>query len=112
MDNTMDYPIKGFEKSYAVTDKGTVVSLSRTLNRFDGTTKVIPRKEISISVDAKGSCFVMLHKNSFKKKRALHLLVAETCIPNPHSFTSVGFRDGNKQNCAPSNLYWKHPHDK
>jgi len=37
---------------------------------------------------------------------AAHKVIARTWLPNPFNYKIVMFKDGNKQNLRPDNLYW------
>ena len=49
---------------------------------------------------------VNLYLDGKLKKRLIHVLVAETFIPNPDLKPEVNHDDGRKFNCHVSNLYW------
>lgn len=80
-------------------------------------------KELTPTPNGRGYLTVHVHG----KNRLLHVLVAETFIPNPDNKPCVNHDDGNKRNCNVWNLYWcthseneyhayrtglKHPHHK
>lgn len=41
-----------------------------------------------------------------QKQRRVHILVAETYLPNPYNYPVVMHKDNNKQNCNVENLEW------
>jgi hypothetical protein len=49
---------------------------------------------------------VILYKNKFKYTKTIHVIVAKTFIPNPLNLPEVNHIDGNKNNCAVTNLEW------
>lgn len=49
---------------------------------------------------------VTLRRNKSKLKTSLSKLVANAFVPNPNNDLYVGFKDNNKENVFPSNLYW------
>ncbi len=86
-------PIKGFEHEYAINDKGQILSL-------------LTDQYVSTSVDSKGYLKVSLYKDGHYNVKRVHILVAETFIPNPDNKPVVNHIDGNKQNPIVSNLEW------
>ena len=40
------------------------------------------------------------------RNKTIHLLVAEICMDKPADCKTVGFKDGDKTNIKPSNLFW------
>lgn len=40
------------------------------------------------------------------RNKTIHLLVAEICMDKPADRKTVGFKDGDKTNIKPSNLFW------
>lgn len=40
------------------------------------------------------------------RNKTIHLLVAEICMEKPVDCNTVGFKDGDKTNIKPSNLFW------
>ena len=54
----------------------------------------------------KGYACVILCKNGKNKQRRVHILVAETFIPNPLNLPEVNHKDENKANNCVDNLEW------
>ena len=64
------------------------------------------KKKIRPYVDTDGRLKVNLIKDSEVVKEDLAKLVATQFVPNPNNYKNVEFIDGNKMNCASSNLKW------
>jgi hypothetical protein len=88
-------PIKGdYNCNYEVSNLG------RVRNHDTGTIlKPNFRKD-------KGYLTVTLRRSKSKLKPSLSHLVANAFVPNPNNDLYVGFKDGNKENVLPFNLYW------
>ncbi len=59
-------------------------------------------RELTRSLNKRGYLTVHVHG----KNRLLHILVAETFIPNPENKPLVNHDDGDKTNCNAWNLFW------
>lgn len=97
--------IKGYENIYEVSNKGNIRSVDRYVyqqNRmvFYKGTKLKPFKNNS------GYLCVGLSINNKKKKFAVHRLVAESFLPNPHNYPQINHKDENKENNEWTNLEW------
>lgn len=100
--------IKGYEKSYQVSNYGIVKSLNY---RRTGKEKVLKPKYTHIN----GHLFIQLYKgNGLSDYPLIHHLVAEAFIPNPNKYEIVHHIDHNPQNNMVDNLIWmsKKEHDK
>ena len=64
------------------------------------------KKKIKPFVDVDGRLKVNLVKDGKVFKEDLAKLVATQFVPNPNNYQNVEFIDGNKMNCASSNLKW------
>ena len=90
--------IKGYEKSYQVSNLGRVKSLGNKSNH---------KKEIILK-----QCVIMgykcvgLTKRTKMKIKKVHRLVANAFIPNTHNKPQVNHKDGNKLNNLVDNLEW------
>lgn len=86
--------IKGFEKLYQVSDWGRVKSLDRTVtenSKYGHTIDVnFKGRMLKQPLDKDGYCLVGLHKNGKTYNKRVHILVAETFIPNPQNKPIVG----------------------
>lgn len=97
--------VKGFEGVYAVSTKGYVMSLSRTIwngkSYFKSKDKLIKGNMIG-----KGYIQVALRKNKKKHMHLIHKLVANAFIPNTENYPQINHKDGNKTNNNVENLEW------
>lgn len=86
-------PIKHFEHEYSINKAGKILSL-------------LTDQYVNTAVDSKGYLTVNLYKDGKRTIKRVHILVAETFIPNPHRLPVVNHIDGNKQNPHVTNLEW------
>lgn len=91
--------IKGFEGLYQVSNLGRVKSLPRQ-GTYATPHILVPSK------DKNGYLHVGLLKNSIRKTKRVHRLVAEAFIDNPDKLPEINHKDENKQNNQVSNLEW------
>lgn len=98
--------IVGYEGYYKVSNKGRILSLSRT--RINGVnTHYISKEHIkSLVSDRNGYKQVKLYKDTTSLTRKVHRLVAEAFIPNPTNLPEINHKDENKENNAAENLEW------
>lgn len=86
--------IKGYEGLYQVSDWGRVKSLDRTVIQKANGGKEITRKYpgtiLKQTMEKDGYLIVGLCKNRIQKQKRVHVLVAETFIPNPDNKPVVG----------------------
>ena len=85
--------IVGYEGIYKVTKEGKIWSK----NKQDFMSLVTVRSGVER---------VSLFKGGVRKEYAVHRLVAEAFIPNPHNKAQVDHIDGDKQHNAVINLRW------
>jgi len=98
-------PVKGYEDSYSISNYGHVKSLGRTIIKNNGVKQKLTEKNLKPIVKD-DYLRVVLYKNNKLKRFYLHVLVAKHFIPNPEGKKEVNHIDGDKQNCAASNLEW------
>lgn len=91
--------IKGYEGLYQVSNLGRVKSLPR---RGTYSTPHI----LTPSEDKSGYLLIGLVKNSIRKTKRIHRLVAEAFIDNPDKLAEINHIDENKHNNHVSNLEW------
>lgn len=100
-------PVVGFEGIYEVSNYGDVRSLDRVVER-DGPTGNFRKDGQTLTqfVTPKGYCRVQLQAGSRCRHAMVHVLVAESFIPNPDDKPEVNHKDGNKANNRVGNLEW------
>lgn len=93
--NTMEEwrDIEGYEGLYQVSNEGRVKGL-------------VSGKYRKFMVSWDGHLRVTLSKNSKKKPKLVHRLVAEAFIPNPNGLPQVNHMDENPKNNKVENLEW------
>ena len=90
--------IKDFEGLYHANEDGTIRGLK--LNRL-----------LKPQFSENGYLHVTLSKNGKRVTRNVHRLIAETFIPNPLNLPQVNHINGDKTDCAVSNLEWSSAKD-
>ena len=86
-------PIPGFEHEYAINKNGRVLSL--LTDQINNT-----------SVDTNGYLMTNLYKDGKRYAKRVHILVAQTFIPNPDNLPEVNHKDECKTNNCVDNLEW------
>lgn len=98
--------VDGFNKRYAVSNFGRVISLSRRVGNHTGYINK-PSRLLKPHKDKKGYMRVYLDKGDGKTKYiSIHRLVAIAFIPNHENKPQVNHKDGNKENNNVWNLEW------
>lgn len=98
--------IQEYEGLYQVGDNGVIYSLPKTWVTGNGGVR---KHNGKIVVPVKGRAdyiYAGLSKNGIKTNKLIHRLVAIAFIPNPLNLPEVNHLDGDKENCAVSNLEW------
>ena len=87
--------MKEYTKGYYVTPTGEVWSDRRG-----------KMKQLSPGKNKHGYLQVILCDNKKRTGKYVHQLVGECYIPNPHNYTEINHKDGDKLNNNVSNLEW------
>lgn len=90
--------INGFEGLYQVSNKGNVKSLVNN--------KGVAREKVLKPVIGNGYKRVRLFKDKTSKLYAVHRLVANAFLPNPHNYPCVNHKDECRTNNNVENLEW------
>lgn len=99
VDTLIDIP--GYEGLYAACSSGRIWSHSKT-SRLGRT---YPGRILSPALEG-GYFRVSLSKEGKTRSFLVHRLVALAHLPNPEGLPEINHKDGNKENCALSNLEW------
>lgn len=98
-------PIPGYEHDYLINRQGRVLS-------------ILTDQYVRTNIDTNGYLAVRLYKDGIPSMKRVHILVAQTFIPNPDNLPVVNHIDGNKTNPCVENLEWctyaqntQHAHD-
>lgn len=98
--------IKGYENFYQVSSFGRVRSLDRIVKSKGNSLQERKGRILRPNQDRYGYLKVVLQKNSHKKTKMVHRLVANAFIPNPNHYSQVNHKDENKTNNKAENLEW------
>lgn len=104
--------IAGYEGYYQISNLGRVRSLSRTVTHLRGEgnrrgmKRRVPERTVAHDVNWAGYHRVNLRKHGENTRFAVHRLVAEAFIPNPHSYPQINHKDENPHNNHANNLEW------
>ena len=98
--------IKDYEDVYMISDSGEIWSKDRLCTDSIGRKRFRQGKKLNPDIAPNGYYRVTLTRNSKRKQKYLHRLLAEHFIPNPNNLPQVNHKDGNKLNCALENLEW------
>ena len=98
-------PIPGYEY-YEVSSEGRVRSLGRWENTKHGGRRFRKGRVLKLVNRGRGYMCVGIFNEEGYKLAAVHRLVAQAFIPNPHSLECVNHKDENPSNNVVSNLEW------
>lgn len=88
-----------------VSNTGIIKSVPHVVpSRFK--TRIIPGKELKMTIDKDGYKRVCLCKNNHKQYVMVHKIVANAFISNPNNYTCINHKDENKGNNNVGNLEW------
>ena len=99
-------PVIGFEGLYAVSDRGRVRSLSRTVSRKGNSDMVLADKVLKPGITKDGYALVVLSKDGKKTSVHVHALVASAFIAKPEGRVEVDHREPDRSNNEITNLRW------
>lgn len=97
--------IQGFEGLYEISNKGRVKSLPRKIKTWNGF-RTTEYRILNPYTTKLGYKRVFPHKETGKKRFAVHRLVAIAFIPNPMNKPYIDHIDGNPSNNNINNLRW------
>jgi hypothetical protein len=103
-------PIGGWVGFYEISDLGRVRSLTRLIQRKDGTETRHRGRILRPSRNLDGRIVVTLQRQisgtAYRRKPLLHRLIAKAFIPNPENKPEVNHKDGNCAHNWSANLEW------
>jgi hypothetical protein len=102
-------PIKGYEKSYLISNYGRVKSLDRIAITVDGVMRHYKGKILSTTPNKhRGYVAVKLSDSNRRISEVIdvHRLVALHFLPNPNNLPVVNHRDCKRSNSHVDNLQW------
>ena len=94
--------MKDYEGLYEVSNTGKV----RSLDKYDRCGRFKKGIVLSNCDNGNGYMVVYLKRDTKRKTKCVHRLVAEVFIDNPNNLPEVNHIDGNKQNNHVDNLEW------
>lgn len=97
--------IKGYEGLYQVSNMGNVKSLEKYIVNKNQKLQFYNEHILKPNI-AMGYLKVTLSKGNKQHTLRVHILVAQTFIPNPNNKCEVNHKDGNKLNNCVNNLEW------
>lgn len=101
-------PVSGFVGRYEVSDHGRVRSVSRLVYspRHNGYRRISSRVLATHTWGAKYPGIVLHDEDGNATRKMLHVLVAETFVPNSLGLSVVNHIDADTFNCRAENLEW------
>lgn len=97
--------IKDYEGIYKINKSGEVFAMDRYTS--NGFCKTLLHARILKRVKSTNGYYVFsFYKNGCKKMVYLHILMAQTFLPNPNKFTEINHKNGIKSDSRLCNLEW------
>lgn len=93
-------PVEGFVFRYEVSSLGRIRRVTRQRGTFAG--RIIAGTRAS-----RGGRKVWLWRDGIRVSMLVHNLVAQAFLKRRPPGAVIGFRDGNRNNTALTNLYWR-----
>ena len=107
MENEIWKDVPGYSGQYAVSNKGRVKSLTRTVPSKHGCRRPIKERILKPQTTSKGYKWVLLCRDGKNHIHAqIHRCVALAFIPNPENKPNIDQIDGNPSNNRIENLRW------
>lgn len=98
-------PVVGFDGLYEVSNLGSVRSLCRYVNGFNGK-KLKKGKKLKTTINIQGYCVVDICYKNKRKQYRVHRLVAEAFIPNPENKPYIDHINTIRSDNRVENLRW------
>ena len=105
----MRKPVEGYEGYYEIDEMGNVYSIERIVTGGRWGRQRVPSRKLKWIPHSSGYLVINLAKNGKIDQRRLHILVAQTFIPNPLNLPEVNHKDLDKYNPRKDNLEWCTP---
>lgn len=99
-------PVIGYEDLYEVSSHGRIKSLSRFIEKDNGTIQRFKEKILKLQSDAYGYKVVALTKDKKATNKKFHRIIAEAFIPNPDNLPEINHKNGIKSDNRIENLEW------
>lgn len=107
MSNEKWKSVLGYEGLYEVSDTGRVRSRNRLIIYPDGRKEIRVGRIMKLMVNSRnGYCYVGLTKRRKRTGNRVHILVAQSHIPNPNKLPEVNHDDFIRTNNKKTNLSW------
>lgn len=98
--------IKNYEGLYQCSNFGQIRSLDRYVKEHNGKSQFRKGQIIKPRKNKNGYLQLALNKDSNRKMKYVHIIIAETFIENKENLKTVNHKDGNKLNNCVDNLEW------
>lgn len=98
--------IKDYEGLYEISNLGRIKSLKKWCGNKYKAKWIEEESILTPTNNGTGYLIIGLRKDTHRKNKYIHRLVAEHFIENPHNYKEVNHIDFNKRNNIVSNLEW------